>query len=224
MPTAATAPTRAGRPASRRTQAERSATTRTRLLDATVATLVEKGWAGTSTTEVVRRAGVSRGAQVHHYPTKDDLVLAAVEHLLDRRMADFRAAFETVAPDQRRPGVALEQLWTLCFGASFEAWLELAVAARTDRALHRRFVELEERFFDTAVAAFRELFPEVPDEAFARTGLRLAFSVLDGLAVSRIIGVATAQLDEVRSAFAGLVDPLFRSNPPPAPPTDGDTP
>jgi len=39
-------------------------------------------WAGTSTTEIVRRAGVSRGAQVHHYPSKEDLVIAAVEHLV----------------------------------------------------------------------------------------------------------------------------------------------
>lgn len=216
VPTATRVPLTAPR---RRTQAERSAITRIRLLDATVESLVEKGWSGTSTTEVVRRAGVSRGAQVHHYPTKEDLVLAAVEHLLDRRRFDFRAAFDRVAPDQRTPGVALEQLWTVCYGDTFEAWLELAVAARTDPALHRRFLELQERFLESSVAAFQELFPEVTDEAFARLGLRLAFCILDGLAVNRIVGVDATLLAEVRAAFASLVDPLLTPDP-----TTGDTP
>ncbi len=51
-------------------QEERSAETRRRLLDATVACLFERGYAGTTTTELARRAGVSRGAQMHHFPKK----------------------------------------------------------------------------------------------------------------------------------------------------------
>ncbi len=63
---------------------------RHRLLDATVDSLVELGWAGTTTTVIAERAGVSRGAQLHHYPTKATLVMAAVEHLADRRAAEIR--------------------------------------------------------------------------------------------------------------------------------------
>ncbi len=210
MPTSADAP-------SRRTQAERSASTRGRLVDATIGSLIEVGWSGTSTTEVARRAGVSRGAQVHHFPTKEDLVLAAVEHLLDQRMSDFRQAFAEVTPEQRSPGAALEQMWRLCFGSTFEAWLELAVASRTDPALHRRFVEVEERFFHAAVASFRDLFPGISDPAFATNGMRMAFSVLDGLALGRIVGADEAHLAEVRDAFAALVEPLFADLPTPAP-------
>ena len=62
-----------------RTQQERSRVTQQRLLDATVDCLVEHGWAGTTTTLIAERAGVSRGAQLHHYPTKAALVLAAVD-------------------------------------------------------------------------------------------------------------------------------------------------
>lgn len=203
MPTTST-PTRP-----RRAQAERSATTRAQLLDATIDSLVDVGWSATSTTEVVRRAGVSRGAQVHHFPTKEDLVLAAVEHLLGQRMVDFRRAVAKAAPGRPSPAVALEQLWTVCFGSTFEAWLELAVATRTDPALHHRFVEVEDRFFEAAVGLFQEMFPEIPDEVFARHGLRMALSLLDGLAVNRIAGVDEAQLVEVREAFAELVNPLF---------------
>ena len=96
-------PTVASEPQRPRTKAERSAATRVRLLDATIDCLIELGWSGTSTTEVVRRAGVSRGAQVHHYPTKEDLVLAAVEHLCTRRMGEYREAVQRLPADERTP-------------------------------------------------------------------------------------------------------------------------
>src|SRR5687768_16722557 len=115
-----------------KTKAERGAATRTRLLDATIDALIDVGWSGTSTTEVVRRAGVSRGAQVHHYPAKEDLVLAAIEHLLVRRLDEYHEAFDRLPPDDRTPGRAIDLLWDACMGPTFEAWLELAVAARLD--------------------------------------------------------------------------------------------
>src|SRR3954471_22171563 len=110
-------------PPSRRSQAERSAGTQARLLDATIQCLVERGWAGTSTTEIVRRAGVSRGAQVHHFPAKEDLVVAAVEHLLARRIREFQATFTDMPAAQRSPAAAMHLLYNQCFRATFEPWL-----------------------------------------------------------------------------------------------------
>ena len=193
----------------RRSNAERTAATRRKLLDATIDALVELGWAGTSTTEVVRRAGVSRGAQVHHFPTKDELVLAAVEHLLLRRVEEFADAFAGLDAADRTHGAALDLLWRHCFGASFEAWLELAVAARTDPLLHGRLVELEKRFWAAALDTFRSLFPEAQDERFAVVGLRLTFAVLDGIAVGRLIDIDPGELDEVLDAFKALTAPFF---------------
>src|SRR5437868_11199266 len=121
------APAAPASPSARRTNAERSAATQTRLLDATIECLVELGWAGTSTTEVVRRAGVSRGAQVHHFPAKEDLVLAAIEHLVDRRIREFHATFADLPAPQRSPAAAMRLLFDHCFRETFEPWLELAV-------------------------------------------------------------------------------------------------
>jgi AcrR family transcriptional regulator len=194
-----------------RPNAERSAETRGRLLDATIESLVELGWAGTSTTEVVRRAGVSRGAQVHHYPTKSELVLAAVEHLLLRRVDEFAEAFHDLDPAGRTHGAALQLLWAHCFGDNFEAWLELAVAARSDALLRGRLVELEKRFWTAALDTFQALFPEAGDDDFARVGLRLTLAVLDGLAVNRLAGVDPAELDEVLAAFTAVTAPFFPS-------------
>src|SRR5439155_24817595 len=119
--------------APRRTPAERRAETPGRRLDATLACLSELGYAGTTTTEIVRRAGVSRGAQVHHFPTKAELVVAAVEHLFARRHEEFRAAF---AERERTLDAALDLLWEMFQGPTFDAWLELVVAGRTDPELH----------------------------------------------------------------------------------------
>ena len=201
-------------PAIRRSNAERSAAMQHRLLEATIACLVERGWAATSTTEVVRRAGVSRGAQVHHFPTKEDLVLAALQHLLDRRIAEFDAAFRDLPINERTPAHATRLLYHTCFGSAFEAWLELVLAARTDHQLHARFVQLEKRFFDAALTAFRALFPAAAaDPSFARTALHLTLATLDGLALNRLIGVPAAELDEMLDAFTTMATAFL----PPAP-------
>lgn len=194
----------------RRTNAERSAATQARLLDATIDCLVELGWAATSTTEVVRRAGVSRGAQVHHFPTKEDLVLAALDYLLERRLRAFEEAFADLPADQRSPANAMRLMWKHCFGETFEAWLELVIAARTDSAVHERFVELEERFFENALVTFRGMFPDAAaDLHVARVSLRLSFSVLDGLALNRLIDVEAAELEDVLEVFNAITAPYF---------------
>ena len=61
-------------------------------MEVTIDCLTELGWAGTTTTEVSQRAGVSRGAQLHHFPSKQDLVVAAVEHLTERRREELDLA------------------------------------------------------------------------------------------------------------------------------------
>src|SRR5262245_11379284 len=198
-------PSVASEPQRPRTKAERSAATRARLLDATIDCLIELGWSGTSTTEVVRRAGVSRGAQVHHYPTKEDLVLAAVEHLCTRRMGEYRAAIERLPADERTPAASVDLLWSVWSGPTLEAWFEIVLACRTQPALRARFVEFEHRFFDAAVGLFRETQPEMTaDPGFARLALRFTFCLLDGLAVARLGGIDRSELDAVVEGFKVL--------------------
>src|SRR5690606_15673046 len=79
-------------------QEERSRVMRERLLDAAVECLIECGYSGTSTTLVSERAGVSRGAQLHHFPSRADLLVAAVEHVAQARGDDLVDAARRVAP------------------------------------------------------------------------------------------------------------------------------
>ncbi len=126
-------------------QEERTRAMRARLLDATVECLVERGFAGTSTTLVSERAGVSRGAQLHHFPTKNALVVAAVEHLTEVRGAELATAAAALPTGPRRTRAVLQMLADHFTSPVFTAALELWVAARTDEALLAAVAPLEQR-------------------------------------------------------------------------------
>lgn len=179
----------------RRTQADRRAETQRRLLDATVACLTEDGYAGMSTNEVVRRAGMSRGALVHHFPTKAQLAVAALDRWLADRLVEFEATFTALAPDERRADVAIDVLWEMFEGPTFAAWLELAVAARTDEALREAMAVVEQRFKDAVAETFQRTFSVDVDVDGDGEGpwfdpliaVRFAFALLTGAAVNRIL-------------------------------------
>lgn len=116
-------------------QEERTRAMRLRLLEATVGCLAEYGWAGTSTTLISQRAGVSRGAQLHHFPTKADLVVAAVEHLALVRRDELGQAAADLPTGAPRTRAVLEMLGEHFTSDVFVAALELWVAARADPAL-----------------------------------------------------------------------------------------
>src|SRR3954453_15810636 len=96
----------------RRNQAQRSAATRAALLDATLECLVEDGYANTTTARVAERAGLSRGAHLHHFRTRDALLAAAADHLTHRRHAQLLAAAEQLPASGDRVGRGLDLLWS----------------------------------------------------------------------------------------------------------------
>ena len=153
------------RPPVRRTQAERRAATRAALVTATVDCLVELGYAHTTTQEVQRRAGVSRGALTHHFTSKADLMLAAVDHLYDEFSESVRkAAAELPLEPATRVPLGIEIVWQRFHGALFVAAMELWTAARTDAELRAALLPHERRLG----AQLRELAREVFGEEVAR--------------------------------------------------------
>jgi AcrR family transcriptional regulator len=122
----------------RRTQEERSGETRRRLIEATIELLIERGHARLTTADIARRAGVSNGARVHHYRTKEDLVVAANQRLYDDAVAlgTQRAHSAGAAGDPVKN--CFDDLISLYFGRWFLGSLDSVVAARTDKRLARR--------------------------------------------------------------------------------------
>jgi AcrR family transcriptional regulator len=178
----------AKRAAGNRPVQQRSIATRAALLDAALECLVDLGYSATTTIETARRAGVSRGAQLHHFPTKAELLTTAVEHLFDRRRAEFGEAFSEVDPDADRFDAAIDLLWSMFRGPVFVAWTELWVAARTDPELAAAVVTMERRFTAETQAMFSEMFPAKPghDPVFFEIGRDFAFAVMTGVAFQRL--------------------------------------
>ena len=189
----------------RRTQEERSAATRERLLDATLSCLAELGYARTTTTEIAERGGVSRGAQLHHFPTKAELVTEAIAHLFDRRDEEFRAAFAKLPADADRGAAAVDILWTMVSGPTFHAWLELAVAARTDPLLKPKLAELSTRFTENVTRTFRELFPRPAGAApYWDVAPIFTFALLEGLALDAMVAPDNRDIDRVLEIWRGV--------------------
>jgi AcrR family transcriptional regulator len=172
----------------RRTQAERRATTRAALLDATIECLVEDGYAGTTTTKVVERAGVSRGAQVHHFPTKAELVAAAVLHLASRRASELKGEVgRRFTEDPSDVGDALDLIWKLHAGPLYAASVELFVAARTDPELRERLLEVERDIAAQVYSSAGEFFAGHERQKALRECLEVALATMRGLALLEFV-------------------------------------
>lgn len=188
------------------TQAERTAKMRARLLRATVRCLVQLGYTGTSTTEVCRRAKVSRGAQLHHFPTKAELVAAAVEQVFVDRINEFQKLVERMA---QAPSLELasfiDPLWDVYRGDPFYAWLELLVAARTDPSLRRHVHRVDVVFTERAEAVCTlVLGSRLREPGDARAVTRLILATLDGLGSHSIVEPNKRLPHEVLAVLARL--------------------
>ncbi len=168
---------------------DRSLATRARLLDAALDCLVDRGHAATTTIEVARRAGVSRGAQLHHFPTKAELLAAAVEHLLERRLVEFRDALAAIDPTADLLDEAIDLLWSMFEGPVFVAWVELWIGARTDPELAAAVAAMDERFTADSRALFVELYGSRVDASAALfdIGRDFAFALMEGVALQRLV-------------------------------------
>lgn len=122
-------------------QQEKSAEARRRICEATLDCLAEHGYHGTSTTRIVQRAGVSRGALQHHFPTKEDVIVATTHHLFRQVIGatERRARRLQAGPEGFR--AFIDYLWGKLFDTPrYSAMLELMIAARTDDSLQARML------------------------------------------------------------------------------------
>lgn len=182
----------AGKP--RRTQEERSTATRGALLDATIECLVEYGYAGTTAALVASRAGVTRGAQVHHFGSKADLVTAATKHLATKRVDAAWGEIEAIRAAPNPIAHALDLMWDLHKGPLYVATVELWVAARTDPNLAELVGQVEPVVVFGLLQVLEQAVPSVDHKAvldFAYT----AMDVMRGILLSSFVEPNPAHLD-----------------------------
>ncbi|MFY1671376.1 TetR/AcrR family transcriptional regulator [Plantactinospora sp. WMMB334] len=165
----------------RRTQAERSNATREALLNATVESLIEIGYAATTTARVADRAGVSRGAHLHHFQTRQALVTAAVEHLAAQRAAELMELMGRQVP--RPLPERLDLVWQGYTGPLFQAALALWSSARSDPGLHQQLVAVEQRLDQQTAQAAAVLFPEIAERTDRPGLVEMLIATVRGLAL-----------------------------------------
>lgn len=173
----------------RRTQADRSSATRRALLESARDTIADLGYSATTTSETAKRAGVSRGAQLHHYSTKQDLLLSVIDYIHADVERDIKEISRRIngGPDED-VRLFICELWNRIFTEeNFSPNIELITAARTNPELGARLKKRWERLADT--------YAKVWAEALARSGytspeasalLPLTLNFLRGLAIQRV--------------------------------------
>lgn len=174
---------------SRRSQKERSEATQDRLMQAALECLNEYGYSGTTMSRICDRAGLSRGAQVHHYPSKSELLGAAVRHLSDAMIEAFEREVTAAPTGERRIDAFLEGIWRTQEGPLFACSLELAVAARAEpelrEVLERHFGELNRMIDDHVNATAIAVRPDDPFEL--REVLHLSVHLVQGFALDAVM-------------------------------------
>src|SRR5678815_5611624 len=213
MPEAKVEPGRAPR-----TQQQRREETRRALLDAAVESLIEVGFARTTTLEVQRRADVSRGALLHHFPSKAEPLVAPVDHLAEMRARELKALSSQLPPEgtdpgdgagrrghadhapggDARTGAVLDLLWQCFSGTFFKVSMELRTAARTDPELRRVLTVAERSLRDRIVAQSRPLFGRaVAEHVGLERALDLTLQLMIGAAMSSVLHGETSHLDDL---------------------------
>ncbi|WP_134768027.1 TetR/AcrR family transcriptional regulator [Nocardioides sp. 1609] len=186
----------AARPPARRTQEQRRTETRTRLLDAAVECLLELGYSSTTVAEVQERAGLARGTLLHHFPTKNELVVGAMGHLAARRVDQFRAEAELIPPSKDRLEALVDLAWSGLHDPAFFSAAELWVAARTDPDLRAALLPVEAvAFADLQDGLTAVLGPAYADDPRTPTLVGMTIDLLTGLSLAAML---TGDLGERR--------------------------
>jgi AcrR family transcriptional regulator len=190
-----------------RTQQQRRDETRRALLDAAVESLIEVGFARTTTLEVQRRADVSRGALLHHFPSKAELLVASVDHLAEMRARELKhLSLQLPAGDKRaRTDAVLGLLWQCFSGTFFQVAMELRTAARTDPELRPVLATAEKALRERILAQARTLFgKEVSEHPGLERALDLTLQLMIGAAMSAVLHTEDKKLDSLIDDWKAL--------------------
>jgi AcrR family transcriptional regulator len=174
---------------------------RQRLLDAAVECLIELGVAGTTTLAVQRRAGTSRGALLHHFPTHADLLSASVAELVKRNEAAVTASRAEISGPHDPLRTAVNALAFAGRQPSYLAELELWAVSRTDRPLKQALIAAERAAKREIDRVSADLFVKWKDLEAYDDAVALTLHFMRGLAISENLRSSAARRERLISAW-----------------------
>ena len=194
-------------------QAQKSAMTRDRILDAAINCFVELGYTNVTTAKVASSAGVSRGAMLHHFPSKTELIQAAVEYLHDKLLEDYThrvASIPAALKGKKRRRAGLDAYWDHLTGDLFVVYHELCVASRTDPEL-QSILENSQLLFEKHVRdSNTDLFEEWKDRG---DRFLLAMDVtkfmMEGIAAGQLMTNREERVKRLLNYLADRLEEIF---------------
>ena len=203
-------------------QQTKSENTRHAILDAAIRCFYEFGYNNTTTEKIAKEAGVSRGAMLHHFPSRAQLIKASVRHLNEQRIELYRREESVIqeGAEHSRVEEGIDAYWNQLNTPAFVVFHELQVAARTDKELREVLIPAIEEFDRLALEATRELFPDLAMSEEFRRANSLSMYLLEGLAANRFTrdpGPVADELlawlkKELRRSFQDVLTSLDRES------------
>lgn len=170
-------------------QQRKSSETRVAILDAAVDCLARYGYSRTTTQLIAKVANVSRGAMLHHYATKQELIESVIDYAFFRHMENFSAAVKSLTEEERtRDNAGVLSDWSVYLSREYKAYLELNVAARTDEDLRATFIPKAQRHDRVWRDELLRTFPEWSSNMeLLNRSRRFVQAVMSGMVLNRDI-------------------------------------
>ncbi len=195
----------------RQPQQDRSRATRQRLLEAAIECLAEVGWTGSTVSVVAERAGVSRGAAQHHFPTREDLVTSAVEYVASERLAVLRSHAVDLPTGPGRTRAVIDMVEHMYTGPLFRAAIHLWVAASSDERLRERVVALEAQVGRETHQTVLELLGVDEKAPGVREAVQATLDMARGLGLANLLSDDQRRRARVLRQWADMLDAVLRT-------------
>ena len=195
-------------------QAEKSAMTRKTILDAAIQCFIDLGYANTTTALIAEYAGVSRGAMMHHFPSRATVLKATIEHLHNKRVDEFREMMANFGDpeqlvDRSRIEQSVQAAWSYVNQPSSVAFQEVLMAARTDEELAEVLDPLEKEYEKLFRETVKAVFPQWQGHEGLETANDIVHFLLTGMMLSDMKTRKQARISRVLEKLADVLEEIY---------------
>ncbi|ETN91423.1 Toluene efflux pump ttgABC operon repressor [Gammaproteobacteria bacterium MOLA455] len=196
-------------------QAEKSAMTRSAILEATIQCLLELGYANTTTALIANYAGVSRGAMMHHFPSRISVMRAVIDYLHVLRLQEYRDLMSDIDDPQsqltdKAIRESVEAAWRYVNLPSFMAYQEMLAASRTDAELRQIIEPVEKDFEKQFLDTVKAVFPHWQNLARLEGAHDMVQFLMKGMALSHMSVRKNARAKRVMTYLTAILHDIYK--------------
>ena len=196
-------------------QAEKSAMTRSAILEATIQCLLELGYANTTTALIANYAGVSRGAMMHHFPSRISVMRAVIDYLHMLRLQEYRDLMADIDDPQstltdKAIRESVEAAWRYVNLPSFLAYQEMLAASRTDAELRQIIEPVEKDFEKQFLNTVKAVFPHWQNLARLEGAHDMVQFLMKGMALSHMSVRKNARAKRVMTYLTAILHDIYK--------------